>query len=164
MEREEAETTPPLGPEELDRFDRQILSLLSVDARRTGEQLSDLVGLSPAACLRRVQRLRATGVIKKEIAVIAPGHIEETTVFVVLVEIERHNPQSIDAFAKVLRSRRQVERIFSVTGEADLVLIMRCASMGAFAAFAETYFGTSPVAGYETLVVFREYPADGGPE
>ena len=156
-------TTNPrdMGPEELDRFDREILSLLSVDARRTGEQLSELVGLSPAACLRRVQRLRQTGVIEREVAIISKTHGEELTTFIVLVEIERHTPQKIEEFARVLRPRKEVERIFSVTGEYDLLLIMRCVSMAAFAAFAERFFGEGPVAGYETLVVFREYPTAG---
>jgi DNA-binding Lrp family transcriptional regulator len=46
------------GPVELDDFDRRLLDALQADNRRTGEELADIVGLSPAACLRRAQRLR----------------------------------------------------------------------------------------------------------
>jgi Lrp/AsnC family transcriptional regulator, leucine-responsive regulatory protein len=49
---------------ELDEFDRRLLDALQQDSRRTGEQLAALVGLSPAACLRRAQRLRAPEVMQ----------------------------------------------------------------------------------------------------
>ncbi|MEM0946433.1 MAG: Lrp/AsnC family transcriptional regulator [Pseudomonadota bacterium] len=60
--------------EELDSFDRKILAAMELDARQTGNQLSELVGLSSAACLRRLQRLRGIGAIEREFAVINPSY------------------------------------------------------------------------------------------
>ncbi len=58
--------------EELDRFDQKILAAMEKDARQTGNQLSEVVGLFPAACLRRLQRLRKIGAIEREVAVVNP--------------------------------------------------------------------------------------------
>ena len=83
---------------DLDRFDRHLLDLLRVDSRRTGEQLSELVGLSPAACLRRVQKLRQIGAIEREVALIAPDYKKQGSTIIMLVRFGRQNPQIMDEF------------------------------------------------------------------
>src|ERR1043165_2500031 len=85
---------------ELDEFDRRLLGALQQDARRTGEQLAALVGLSPAACLRRAQRLRGTGVIEREIAVIAPKAVGRRLMMVLAVTLEGEQPERFDEFER----------------------------------------------------------------
>src|SRR5919109_4782776 len=85
---------PREDPVELDDFDRRLLDALQQDSRRTGEQLAALVGLSPAACLRRAQRLRETGVIEREIAILAPAALGGMTSVLVLVTLERDRPDA----------------------------------------------------------------------
>ncbi len=150
----------PLGAEVLDGFDRKLLSLLKVDSRRTGEQLAQDIGLSPAACLRRVQRLRKIGAIEREVAVVSPKFEPEGTTLVVLLTIDRHNPKRMDVLTERMRKQAEVRKIYWVTGEDDIVLIMKCASMDAFAGFCERHFHDSPVEGFETLVVLRDYSID----
>ncbi|HEV3294648.1 MAG TPA: Lrp/AsnC family transcriptional regulator, partial [Streptosporangiaceae bacterium] len=48
----------------LDDVDFQLLDALQVDADRTNVELARLVGLSPAATLNRVRRLKESGVIR----------------------------------------------------------------------------------------------------
>ena len=48
----------------IDAINARILRELSRDGRLSNLDLADLVGLSPSACLRRVQELERTGVIK----------------------------------------------------------------------------------------------------
>lgn len=143
--------------DELDSFDRRIIALLKVDSRRTGEQLSRDIGLSPAACLRRVQRLRTSGVIAREVAIVAPEFQNKGTTIVVLLVIDRHNPKVMDEFCHRLRRQEEVERLIWVTGDDDIVVILNCASMAAFADFCEAHFNDAPVEGYKTLVSLREY-------
>ncbi len=146
--------------DDLDTFDRRLLALLKSDSRRTGEQLSALVGLSPAACLRRVQRLRQTGVIAREVAVLAPEYENRGTVIVVLLTIDRHNPKLMDELCHRLRKQPEVQRLLWVTGEDDIVAVLDCASMADFADFCEVHFEDAPVEGYKTLVSLREYQTD----
>ncbi len=42
------------------------------DASRTNIDMADEVGLSPSSCLRRVQRLRASGIIDRIVAILNP--------------------------------------------------------------------------------------------
>lgn len=143
--------------ESLDSFDQRILALLKVNSRRTGEQLSEEVGLSPAACLRRVQRLRKVGAIEREVAVISPKLEDRGLVIVVLVTIDGHSPRLMDEFCQRLRQESLVNRLLWVTGDDDIVLVLHCASMEEFDEFAQTYINHEPVTGYKTLVSMREY-------
>lgn len=142
---------------ELDGFDQKILTLMQVDSRRTGAQLSEAVGLSQAACLRRLQRLRNTGAIEREVAVIAPEYQAQGTLIIVLLTINRHNPKRIEMLTRKLTRFDEVERVFSVTGDEDIVLIMKCESMEAFSDFANAHFYEAPVEGFQSLVVLKEY-------
>ena len=141
----------------LDDFDRKILQLMAQDSRRTGEQLADAVGLSPAACLRRVQRLRSTGAIEREVAVLSPDLQGERTTILVLLTITRHNPKRIETLTNRFLSFDMVERVFSVTGNNDIAMIMRVPTMQDFADFADAHFFEPPVEGFESLVVLKEF-------
>ena len=48
----------------MDKFNSEILRVLSVEGRIANTELADRVGLSASACLRRVQELERQGVIK----------------------------------------------------------------------------------------------------
>lgn len=146
----------------LDKFDHQILDLLTEDARRTGDALAEKVGLSPAACLRRVQRLRQSGVIEREIAVLSSDYEPRLTRAIVLLEIERHNPKRIDTLTRTFTRLPEVERMFSITGGSDIAMIVACESMEDYQDFCERHLYEPPVTGYETLVVLREYPSGRG--
>lgn len=142
--------------EDLDSFDRQILSLMQVDARQTGQQLSEVVGLSPAACLRRLQRLRKIGAIEREVAVINPAYRLKGTQIIVLLTIERQNLKRIETLMTRFSSHPDVEHVWAVTGNDDLVLLLNCQSMDSFSEFADTYLFEPPVEGFLSLVVIKE--------
>ena len=147
--------------EKLDDFDLRILTLLKANSRRTGEDLSVLVGLSPAACLRRVQRLRKIGAIAREVAILAPELENKGTTIVVILQFSRQNPKDMDEYCKRLRQRQQVERLIWVTGQDDVVVILNCASMAEFSEFAQENFDEEPIGGYKALVSMREYETPG---
>ena len=141
----------------IDSFDLKILELLKVNSRWTGEQLSDEIGLSPAACLRRLQKLRKSGAIEREVAIISPELEKRDLVIVVLISIDGHSPSLMDEFCLRLRRDAAVNRLLWVTGDDDLVLVLHCESMNEFNEFTQKYFNEKPVTGYKTLVSMREY-------
>jgi Lrp/AsnC family transcriptional regulator, leucine-responsive regulatory protein len=67
----------------LDELDEEILRLLVEDARRSASEIGRLVGLSPAAAKRRLDRLEETGVIRGYTAILDYGklgtHLEAFT-------------------------------------------------------------------------------------
>ena len=143
--------------DELDQFDRKILERLKHNARQTGEQLSEQIGLSSAACLRRVQRLRKIGAIERDVAVISPEFQENCTSIIVFLTVSRLDPKRKQSLTQKLLAFEEVERMFSVTGEEDIVLFVKVPSMEAFTDFADAHFYEPPIEGYESIVVLREF-------
>ncbi len=146
--------------DELDTFDQKLIALLQRNARQTGDQLSEQVGLSSAACLRRVQRLRKIGAIEREVAVISPEFQANATSIIVFLTVSRLDPKRKQVLTKRLLAFEEVERIFSVTGEDDFVLFMKFPSMTEFTDFADAHFYEPPIEGYESTVVLREFIRD----
>ncbi|MDP5220805.1 Lrp/AsnC family transcriptional regulator [Ruegeria sp. 2205SS24-7] len=146
--------------DELDTFDQKLIVLLQGNARQTGDQLSEQVGLSSAACLRRVQRLRKIGAIEREVAVISPEFQAKSTSIIVFLTVSRLDPKRKQILTKRLLAFEEVERIFSVTGEDDFVLFMKFPSITDFTDFADAHFYESPIEGYESTVVLREFIRD----
>ena len=72
----------------IDAIGRKILQELSHDGRISNLELAERVGLSPSACLRRVQELERSGVIKGYSAVIDPTKLGLTFLAYVTGTIE----------------------------------------------------------------------------
>jgi DNA-binding Lrp family transcriptional regulator len=109
---------------DLDRFDRQLLNAVQADAGATSEELAETIALSQSAIQRRLRRLRETGVIERETAILDPRKIGSPTVFVVAVQIERERPELLAQLRRWFAAEDQVQQAYYVTGEADFVLIV----------------------------------------
>lgn len=109
---------------ELDHFDRQLLNLVQEDASRTADQLSDSVALSVSAIQRRLKRLRASGVIMRDTAMVDPKRIGGSTFYVVALQVERERPELLTQLRRWLTDEPHVQQAFYVTGEADFVLVV----------------------------------------
>ena len=109
---------------ELDDFDRRLLNLVQNDAGQTAEQLAVSVGLSASAVQRRLKRLRETGVILREAAILDPKCIGSPTFFITSLQIERERPELIAQLRTWLMAQEHVQQVFYVTGAADFVLVV----------------------------------------
>lgn len=138
---------------ELDDFDRRLLAAVQEDSRRTGEALAALVGLSPAACLRRLQRLRTEGVIEREVALVDPRFTGSPLTLVVNVTLERERPDLIDDFARTMRRAPEVTQCYYVTGAVDFVLMVSVPDMAGYREFTSRHLFGSNVRRFETMVV-----------
>ena len=124
----------------MDRIDRKILNLLQRDASRTNAQLADEVGLSPSSCLRRVRRLRASGMIDRIVAILNPSRAGRVLKAVVTVELIRHGEQQQRDFLSLATREEAVSQAYAVTGQTDVVLILRLRDMEEFDALCERLF------------------------
>lgn len=138
----------------LDTSDKIILNTLQENARTGLEALADKAGLSTASTQRRLKRLRDTGVITSEVAIIDPAKVGQTMSFVVMVELERERRDQIDAFTKRAASEPQVQQCYYVTGEADFCLICTASDMADFEALTQRlFFEDANVRRFRTSVV-----------
>ncbi|HEY1709813.1 MAG TPA: Lrp/AsnC family transcriptional regulator [Rhizomicrobium sp.] len=137
----------------MDRIDRKILALYQHDTRRVAESIGAEVGLSAAAVQRRLKRLRETGVIRAEVALL-DNRAADVPITCVVTLTMNTPPAQLDKFKKHLRTLPQVQQCYHVTGNSDLVLVVTAASMEDYGAFARDHLERSQhVARYETHVV-----------
>lgn len=140
---------------ELDSFDRRLLTALQRDNRQTGEELAEIAGLSPAACLRRVQRLRDEGVIERDVSLLAPEAAGRGLTVIVMVALERDGTNRFDVaerFKAAMQQAAEVTQCYYVTGPTDFVVIVSIPSMEDYDAFTRKYFFEKHIKRFETIV------------
>jgi len=106
----------------LDEVDVQLLTALQEDADRTNVELARLAGLSPAATLHRVRRLKESGVIRVIRADVDPTAAGFPLQMYVTATLARHDPRSSRVFDDLIRSVPQIVGAVNVAGETDYIL------------------------------------------
>ena len=120
------------GPQEvagslpdLDRVDRAILRSLQRDASISNVALAQKVHLSPAACLRRVERLKAMGLVRRIVALLDPVPLGLGMLVVFGVVLDRSTPESFANFEKAVQKVPGCLDCVVVTGEFDYFVTVR---------------------------------------
>ncbi|HSK37816.1 MAG TPA: Lrp/AsnC family transcriptional regulator [Actinomycetota bacterium] len=109
-------------PATLDGVDIRLLTALQTDADRTNVELARLVGLSPAATLHRIRRLKESGVIRVVTARLDPAAAGFPLHVYVAASLARHDPRSTRAFEDQVRAMPQITGADNVAGEMDYLL------------------------------------------
>ena len=143
--------------DKLDDFDLRLLALLQQDAQRPIPALAEQVGLSAPACYRRIRRLRESGAIAREIALVRPRTLGWPLSMIVLVTLEREGVRTVDEMMRVLRAVPEVVEAWNVTGEDDFVVRMVARDMESYDELARNLFAADErVRSFKTLVVIRQ--------
>lgn len=138
----------------MDDNDLKILRLVQGNARLTAETISQDIGLSPAAVQKRLKKLRETGVIEKEIAVLSPAKLGREMTILVEVILERENRAHLDSFKRKMRNAPCVQQCYYTTGEADFMLILVVRDIQEYEAFTQEYFfDESNISRFKTSIV-----------
>ncbi len=120
---------------DLDAIDRKIIAQLQNDARIANVDLADAVGLSPAPCLRRVRALEESGVIRKHVSLVDPASVGLAVSVFVHVSLEKQVEKALKKFEDAIRTRPEVMECYLMTGDADYLLRVVCADLGAYERF-----------------------------
>lgn len=138
----------------MDDKDLQILKIVQSNARVTADAISNDVGLSPAAVQKRLKRLKETGVIEREIAVLSSKKLDRDLTVIVEVILERENRQKLEAFKNKMRNTPSVQQCYYTTGEADFLLILSMRDIKEYEAFTqEHFFDASNISRFKTSIV-----------
>jgi Lrp/AsnC family transcriptional regulator, leucine-responsive regulatory protein len=143
----------------MDDLDRQLLRLLSTDARLTMAELGRRVGLSRTATLARVRRMEDDGVIvgyRTEVRpeTVAPSHAARVGIVV--------RTPDVATYVRRLATFPELTEAESVAGEYDL--LVRFATDGAerLDAILDRINGWRETVRTTTWVVLRRYPTGSG--
>lgn len=116
----------------LDRVDIKILRKLQEDGRLSNAELAQIVGVSPATCHRRTQRLFDEGFIKSVRAEVEPSRVDRGALALVGVVLDRSTPESFRAFEEAVRGLKFVLDCHLVAGDFDYFLKIRVGGMEDF--------------------------------
>ena len=147
----------------LDRTDLRLLALLQRNGRATNADIAAQVNLSPSACLRRIQRLEATGVIAGYAARVDPKAIGMGLQAFVRVQLEKHDPASVQLFGDGVRARDEVVACYALTGDMDYLLHVVVQDLEHFSRFLlDGLLNASGVADVNSSFVLRAVKTDAG--
>jgi Lrp/AsnC family leucine-responsive transcriptional regulator len=108
----------------LDSIDLQLLKELQTDADRPNVELARVVGLSPAATLHRVRRLKESGIVRGIVARMDSAAAGFALQVYVAVTLERHDDTAHRRFQQAVRAMPEVLSADWVTGETDAMLMV----------------------------------------
>lgn len=106
----------------LDDKDCRILEILQEQGDLPNVELARRVEMSPAATLRRVQRLRADGVITGVRALVDPEKAGTRVEAFVLVTLDQHSDVGDARFAAAVSEMKPVLRADAISGPEDVLL------------------------------------------
>lgn len=126
----------------IDRIDRRILQELTADGRLPNTQLAERVGLSPSACLRRVQELERAGVIRGFRAVLDPGAMGRGFVAYLAVGLSDHTKAGQVRFERAVAEMDEVRECHNITGSIEYLLRVEVEDLAAYKRFHTDKVGT----------------------
>ncbi|MFK7865295.1 MAG: Lrp/AsnC family transcriptional regulator [Pseudohongiellaceae bacterium] len=138
----------------IDKYNDRILQTLKERGRISNAELAELVGLSPSACLRRVQELERSGVIKGYRAVLDQAELGIGFIAYIAVGLSDHTSKSQLAFERAITQSAQVRECHNITGSVEYMLRVETKDLAAYKVFHLETLGTLPqVNSIETFVV-----------
>jgi len=106
----------------LDDLDRKILNILQMQGNIPNNTLADEVGLTPGPCLRRVQRLKDTGVLLRHTIVQDNAALGYQLGSFAEITLKEHTQLVAQRFVRSMTARKEVLGCHMVTGEFDFML------------------------------------------
>ena len=127
-----------------DPIDERILRELARDGRLSNLALAERVGLSPSACLRRVQELERQGTIRGYRAVLDPGQTGRAFAVYVTVGLSDHSKAAQERFERAVAGAPEVAECHNIAGAFEYLLRVETADLTAYKRFHTEVLGTIP--------------------
>lgn len=144
----------------LDGIDDRILRELGRNGRLSNIALAERVGLSPSACLRRVQELERQGIITGYRAVLDYTALGAGFVAYIGVGLNAHSKASQEAFERAMARAPEVRECHNITGNIEYLLRVECADIAGYKVFHTDLLGALPHVNSITSYVVMGSPKD----
>jgi len=146
--------------DKLDALDLNLLTCLQEDNQLTADLLAEKVGRSPSAVARRLRRLRSTGAIAADVALVSEQAVGHPLSAIIHIQLERHALNEVEGFKRQLVACENVQFCLEISGAFDILLLVVVPDMTAFNDFADDLLaGQRGVRRYETSFVKRRLKA-----
>ena len=106
----------------MDAIDRKILDILQANADTALNVVAERVNLSPTPCWRRIQKLRSSGVIRKQVALCDPDKLNVGVTVFVSIRTNQHTQAWLERFARGVKEIPEVVEFYRMSGDIDYLL------------------------------------------
>lgn len=145
---------------DIDPINHNILQELEADGRISNTDLAARVGLSPSACLRRVQELERQGIIKGYRAIINRKALGGGVTVFVMVGLNAHLKKDSQAFERAMAAAPEVREVHNVTGAVEYLLRVEVADLESYKEFHANTLGIVPQVSSITSYITLASPKD----
>jgi len=129
----------------VDAIDKRILCIIQKDASLSLSELAAQLGLSRTPCWKRVQRLAASGVIKRWVALLDPKKLGLGTTVFVSIQVGAHSSKDLARFATDVAAMEEVMDFYRMAGDVDYILRVVVTDTVAFDAFYQRLIKLMPL-------------------
>jgi Lrp/AsnC family transcriptional regulator len=129
----------------MDIIDKRILRIVQKDAFLSIREIATQVGVSQSACWKRLQRLDASGVIKRRIALLNPLKLGLGLTAFVSVQVGDHSGKAIARFTAEIAAMEEVMECYRMAGDVDYGLRVVVPDAAAFDVFYKRLIETIPL-------------------
>jgi Lrp/AsnC family leucine-responsive transcriptional regulator len=116
----------------VDKYDRKILSVLSIEGRISMTALGERVGLSKTPVTARVKRLEEEGVITGYRATLSASKLGVEHIAFLEVKLSDTREKALDAFNQAVRAIPEVEACHMIAGGFDYLIKVRTSDIFAY--------------------------------
>lgn len=140
----------------LDEVDRKILSLLQQDASLSLDQIADRVGASKTPVWNRIRKLRESGVIRRQVAILDPEALGLEACFFVLIRTSEHDKDWATRFLQALLNRPEVIEAHRLAGDIDYILKVQVKNARAYDRFYQSLISEVKIHNVTALLSMEE--------
>lgn len=140
----------------MDSVDRAILKLVQIDATRSLDDIALRIGSSKTPVWNRIKRLKETGVITREVALVDPDTVGLDACFFVLVKTSEHDAEWQSQFLQALQSHDEVVEAHRLAGEIDYLLKVRVENARAYDKFYQSLIADVRIFNVTALLSMEE--------
>ena len=144
----------------MDRYNDRILRELQINGKLSNVELSERIGLSPSATLRRVQELERSGIIKGYRAIVDKQKLEIGFIAYVSIGLADHSKKSQLAFEEYVQFIPEVVECHNITGMNEYLIRVEAKDLPAFKRFHSDVLGECPQVRSITTMVVMESTKD----
>ena len=126
---------------QLDETDQKILRLIQLDATLPLEEIARQIGSTKSPVWNRIKKLKAAGVIDREVAILNAEKIGLTETFFISIRTDQHTSDWLGRFTEIVNEMPEILEWHRLTGDVDYIMKVRVASTRDFDLFYKRFIG-----------------------
>ena len=126
---------------QFDDTDKKILRLIQQDSTLPLEEIARQIGSTKSPVWNRIKKLKAAGVIRREVAILNGESIGLTETFFIAIRTDQHTSDWLSRFTEIVNEMPEILECHRLAGDVDYIMKVRVASTRDFDLFYKRFIG-----------------------